>query len=613
MIAFLASSGLPPGTMIDGWKVVEPLGAGGFGAVQKVEKNDRLYAIKIALLPEGTPDEKKTHARTLRELLCLLLLEHPNIVRVAAHGRWPAETGGHLYLVLEFIDGWTLAEWLERTHPTVHEIIRVFVKIAAAVAYMHGRGVFHRDLKLVNVLVRKSDGEPVIIDFGAADFAQAPDLTDGGLPPGTDRFRAPEANRWWYANKKKPKARYDFRVTDELFAFGVMLHDALTDPRPTEDRQRTAVNSVLRQPRDPQARNPRIPDALASLVRRLLARDPARRPEDFEAVRRELEELLDHQGAEYKALAHSPSAQVSEPSEGAPKSPPPEEAPVKVGWRSRWRLVVGGAVAAAALATAVATYTLGRGFREPSSEAAQQVRAQPEMVMSTAPPQSPGPMNSERQPPAASPAETPATETDPDSTVTASIQKEGSNVKTPKSAPPPPQKPPKFASHAEFLAWCRSAAIAGTLAAANAGCPVAQVRPEPGDCPADAVKAMREHGLQDGNLVRFTFGGYEEGLSPPLKGGRIEGTVIERRGFSGTTANLPPGTRLFGELWPAPDKEQPDVAALRFDRVQLPNGSEFPVCIVSSDTGNLAVEERQAPGVIRTGGAPNGTVVYRWP
>jgi serine/threonine protein kinase len=598
--------------MIEGWKVLESLGAGGFGSVQKVEKNGRLHAIKIALLPEGTPDEKKIHERTLRELLCLLLLDHPNIVRVVAHGRWPDETGGHLYLVLEYVEGWTLAQWIERTHPTVHEIIRVFVKIAAAIAYMHARGVFHRDLKLINVLIRKSDGEPVIIDFGAAHFTQAPELTDAGLPPGTDRYRAPEANRWWHLNRKKPKARYDFRVTDELFAFGVMLYDALTDPRPMEERDRSAVNGILVPPRDPQARNPRIPVALASLVRRLLAKDPAKRPENFEAVRRELDELLDHQGAEYKALAHSPSAQVEQHSgEAAVGDEPREEAPMRV--RSRRRLVVGGAVGVAALA-AVGVYALGalgRGFMEPSSEAARQVVMQPEETVAAAPPRSPGPASNPEKPPVAAP---PATEPDPRSTVTASIQNKESNVKTQKSAPIP-QQPPKFASRAEFLAWCRSAAIVGTLAAANAGCPGAQVRPERGECPADVVKAMEEHGLKWKDAVVYTLGGdIQKGTpSPPLKGGKVEGFVARRGSGSMGTPKLPVGTRLFGELWTNPIKGKPQWAALRFYRVQLPNGTEFPVCIGGSDDELVSVSERLPSGAIRIQPAPTGYVLFDWP
>jgi serine/threonine protein kinase len=595
MISFLGASGLPAGTMIDGWKVLEPLGSGGFGAVQKVEKNGRLRALKIALLPEGTPDAKKTHARTLRELLCLLLLDHPNIVRVVAHGRWPDEHEGHLYLVLEYIEGWTLAQWIERTHPTPQEIIRVFVKIAAAVAYLHARGIFHRDLKLSNVLISKTDGEPVIIDFGAADFTQAPDLTDAGLPPGTERYRTPEANRWWYSNRKKSKARYDFRVTDELFAFGVMLHDALTDPRPTEDRQRSAVNNILVAPRDPQARNPRIPDALASLVRRLLAKDPAKRPEDFESVRRELAELLDHQGAEYRVPVHSPSAQVSEPSEGSPRPPPSEASSVKARRGSRRRLLAGGAVGAAALATAVATSTLGRGMGEPSPEAAQQVvSAQPQRGVAAAPP--------------SVPAATSATENGPGSTVTTSSQKEGSTVKM--------KKPPKFANEAEFLKWCRSTAIIGTLAAANAGCPGAQVKPEPGDCPADAVKAMKEHGLKARDVLDFTFGGRLRGgiPSPPLKSGKVEATVVQRQLFAGERiANLPPGTRLIGQLWLNPEKERPGLAWLRIYRAQPPNGPEFPVCIVAQTKGQLKVYERPEPGVVRVEPQPWGMVVDRWP
>lgn len=608
MIAFLASQGLPAGTMIDGWKVLESLGAGGFGAVQKVEKNGRLHALKIALLPEGTPDEKKTHARTLRELLCLLLLDHPNIVRVVAHGRWPDEHGGHLYLVLEYVEGWTLAQWIERTHPTVHEIIRVFVNIAAAVAYMHARGVFHRDLKLINVLIRKSDSEPVIIDFGASDFAQAPDLTDAGLPPGTDRFRAPEANRWWFANRKKPKARYDFRVTDELFAFGVMLYDALTDPRPTEDRDRSAVNNVLAPARDPQARNPRIPDALASVVRRLLARNPADRPESFEAVRRELEELLEHQGAEYRIPAHSPSAQVEHVAEAASGAELREVAPVKVRLRSRRRLLVSGAVGVSAL-VAITTYArLGQGFfGEPPPETARQVvRAQPEKTVGTAPPaQSPGPLNPESPPVSAPPRP------EPSSTVRTSIQEEGSNVTTKNpsaSSTMGKAKKLRFANEAEFLAWCRSAAIIGTLAAANAGCPGAQVKPDPAPCPDDAQKAMFEKlGLRPRGEVELTIDLRQSG-EPDEFGTYKDGPVVGRVEESPfNTAKIPPGALLFGNLW-----TQGDEVIGRYDRLQLPGGKEFPVCFVLGEEGRAEKLEGSKPGEAVLPRRLPAYVVARW-
>jgi len=566
MMGVLASHGLPAETVFDGYKVLRKLGSGGFGAVHQVEKNCRLYALKLALLPADAQDDSKTHARTVRELLCLLLLEHPNIVRVHAHGHYPDEKSGHVYLVLDYVDGWTLAEWVERTHPTALELIRVFLKIAAAVAYMHGRGVFHRDLKLINVVIRKVDGEPILIDFGAASFAQAPELTGAGLNPMTERARAPEANRWWHLNKRNSQTRYDFRVTDELFAFGVMLYDALTDPRPSERRQRTAVNSLLVPPKDPQEHNPRIPTALATLVRRLLARDPAKRPESFEAVRRELAELLEHQGPEYRVPVHLPSAQVEalEPEAAAQAGKPPEAAPVKSRWRTRRNLIAWGAVGVAALA-GVAAYTLSPALPPP----------------------------------------VPA----PDSIVSLPLEKEPS-VKTQQSAQPLPlmqQDVPRFASEAERLTWCKAVGL-GTVLALNAGCPGAQLRPEaPAECPDAVVNAMKEHGLKRDTWTNISFG---PGDPPLMKQGRIEAEVWNTG--ARPPANLPVGTRLFGELWTAPDSK--GYAYVRFDRVKLPSGTEFPVCIVLNDDGLVQVSERPAPGVIRQkGNGGSARVVYHWP
>jgi len=579
MMAVLASQGLPEGTMIDGWKVRGRLGAGGFGAVLQAEKNCRLYALKLALLPEGAGDDKKTHERALRELLCLLMLKHPNIVRVHGHGYYPDERDGHVYLALEYVEGWTLAEWIERTHPTAMELLRVFEKLAGAVAYMHVRGVFHRDLKLINVIIRKVDSEPILIDFGASAFAQAPEVTDGGLPPGTERGRAPEANRWWHAHRRKPKARYNFQVTDELFTFGVMLYDALTDPCPSRQRARTAVNSLLLPPQAPRERNPRIPVALASLVTRLLARDPARRPESFEAVRRELAELLEHQGPEYRVPVHAPSAQAPAVEQQAAGAGPREEpSPVKSRWRARRSWVAAGGVGLAVLAGAT-TYRLGRGLF----------------------------------PSAASPARS-----------RVSLKKEPA-VTTPRSEQPPPvaqQDVPRFASEAEHLSWCQAVGL-GTLLAVNAGCPGAQLRPPPpGDCPAEAARAMREHGLPDGGTFYFTFGA--DPLSPewtlPLKRGRVEAKVLAHPewGAYPSNANLPAGTRLLGELWTEVDPEwrgANEGVYLRFDRVRLPGGAEFPVCLVSGGTPLGIFGARHQPdGTVRGDSeGQGGTVVYRWP
>jgi eukaryotic-like serine/threonine-protein kinase len=205
---------LPSGILIDGWRVLKELGDGGFAVVYLVEKNGQRRALKVARHREASGDEKQTHARSKRELTVLSMLAHPNIVTLCGHGYAEA---GNFYLALEYVDGWTLGEWKERKHPTFHEILRVCVKIAAALAYMHSRGILHRDLKLSNVLIRKSDGDPIIIDFSCATYTQAADLTESGLPPGTDRFRAPEQFSFLREHRDEQRARYAFQVADEIW------------------------------------------------------------------------------------------------------------------------------------------------------------------------------------------------------------------------------------------------------------------------------------------------------------------------------------------------------------------------------------------------------------
>ncbi|WP_240358553.1 serine/threonine protein kinase, partial [Myxococcus vastator] len=297
---------IPPGSLIDGWRVSRALGDGGFAFVFLGEKNGRHHAIKVAQHRETSGDLKQTHVRTLRELTALLMLNHPNIVRPQGHGF--AESG-NLYLALDYVEGWTLAEWVECKHPTVREILGVFEKITGALSYMHGRGILHRDLKLSNVLIRKSDGEPVIIDFSCATYALADDLTDGGLPPGTERYRAPEQFQFLREHKAEPRARYAFQVADEIFAVGVMLHELLTDPRPTEPRARLDLNNPAFPPSPPKSANSRVPEPLSDLVESILSREPTRRPVDTEALRRELADLRADPAAEYDVPAHPPAQQ----------------------------------------------------------------------------------------------------------------------------------------------------------------------------------------------------------------------------------------------------------------------------------------------------------------
>ncbi|HLL06388.1 MAG TPA: protein kinase [Myxococcaceae bacterium] len=142
MIRFWLDKQVPAGTMIDGWKVVRLLGDGGFGAVFLVERDGQRYALKLSLRREASRDDQRTHARMMRELSILTMLEHPNILKPLAFGRWGDPRKGHAYFVMDHVVGWTLAQWVKRMHPTFREIIRVFRKLAAVLGYLHGKGDF---------------------------------------------------------------------------------------------------------------------------------------------------------------------------------------------------------------------------------------------------------------------------------------------------------------------------------------------------------------------------------------------------------------------------------------------------------------------------------------
>ena len=108
---------LKPGARIDSFRIVKALGEGANGLVLLVNRRGRQFALKLARRREVSDDVAKIDARMMRELGCLIHLEHANIIRARAWGRFPDLIGDYCYLVLDYVDGWTLAEWLELTRP----------------------------------------------------------------------------------------------------------------------------------------------------------------------------------------------------------------------------------------------------------------------------------------------------------------------------------------------------------------------------------------------------------------------------------------------------------------------------------------------------------------
>jgi serine/threonine protein kinase len=564
---------LPSGTVIDGWQVVQELGNGGSAVVYLVEKNGKQYALKLARHRDASGDEMQTHARMMRELSIITSLSHPNIV--SHRGSGYVETG-NLYLVLEYVDGWTLGEWKERKHPTAHEILRVFVKIVSALAYMHRLGVLHRDLKLANVLIRKSDGEPVIVDFSSATHALADDLTDGGLPPGTDRYRAPEQFSFLRKHKDEHRARYAFQVADEIFAVGAMLYELLTDPRPTEYRARSPLNDLNIPPDPARKANPRVPEALSDLAESILSRDPARRPVDTEVLRRELAELLEDPGADYTAPVHPPSEQRQrEPSEGgAPVTAAPTSKP-----RPRRLGVLAASAAAVVLAAVMAFWSVPREAPAPPTETPVAARPERPRVPSV-PPKTVSPDMS---------APAPIVPGDAGSSP-AAVQEEAP-VKTQRPEPPKQARAGRVQKAPPLPDVCKALPLAAALAM---GCPGVQIRPEPFSCPSGAMQAMEAELGWNVDGERFVLDIDDRQGSDEIPwfaaGADVVGVVPKGTTNPRQLQVAPPGTRfLGGKVYIIPGKTRegdPARVVVKYDRVKVPGKDELPVCFVVDTPAN---------------------------
>ncbi|HLM44912.1 MAG TPA: protein kinase, partial [Myxococcaceae bacterium] len=151
----------PPrvGDRVGEYRIVEVLGEGGFGLVYKVERAGLFFALKLfrARVLEGWGQ---------REINILRHLAHPNVVHFHAYDRWPVPVYGYLYFVMDLVEGRTLEDWALDENPSARQVARLLLELLRALATVHAQGVFHRDMKRDNVLIRDSDARPMLVDFG---------------------------------------------------------------------------------------------------------------------------------------------------------------------------------------------------------------------------------------------------------------------------------------------------------------------------------------------------------------------------------------------------------------------------------------------------------------
>jgi dipeptidyl aminopeptidase/acylaminoacyl peptidase len=325
---------LTAGTRLGPYEIVGAIGAGGMGEVYRATDTNLGRDVAIKVLPAAFAEDAERLGRFEREAKTLASLNHPNIAIV--HGLEKA--GGIRALVMELVDGLTLADRIDQGAIPVDEALPIARQIADALEAAHEQGIIHRDLKPANVKVR-ADGTVKVLDFGLAKTMEptgamspgrsmsptitTPAMTQVGVILGTAAYMAPEQAKGKPADKRS-----------DIWAFGCVLSEMLTGTRAFggEDVSDTLA-AVLRGEPDWGMLPAGTPASIRRLLRRCLEKDRRRRLSDAADARLEIEDALTTPASDAPAM----------PATGSP-----------VGWGrgamiAAAALVVGGAAAGGAV------------------------------------------------------------------------------------------------------------------------------------------------------------------------------------------------------------------------------------------------------------------------
>ena len=279
-----------PDDLVGPYRLIREIGRGGMGAVWLAERSDgslkRHVALKLPRLAWGAGLAE----RMARERDIGALLEHPNIARLYDAG---VDALGRPYLALEYIDGQVLDGWCEAKALGVPERLRLFLQVARAVAYAHGRLVVHRDLKPSNVLVT-DDGQAHLLDFGIAKLLHEAAPDDVGLTQEQGRVLTPH-----YASPEQIQGE-TITVASDVYSLGVLLYELLTGRLPFGATSPAALEAEVLEGEPPPASSRAKDKAAARVLRgeidailgKALKRVPAQRYVSVDALAQDIERQL---------------------------------------------------------------------------------------------------------------------------------------------------------------------------------------------------------------------------------------------------------------------------------------------------------------------------------
>ncbi len=260
------------------YELQERLGQGGMAEVWKALDTQLQRYVAIKLLHANLKEDPYFIARFEREAQLIASLHHSNIVQIHDFQIASSEQEGTFaYMVMDYVEGQTLADYIRNTSergniPTPTEIVQLFTSIGLAVDYAHQHGMIHRDLKPANILLDARNtalnpmGEPILTDFSLAKLMGLSAGTLTATQLGTPLYIAPEQVNGYGGNERS-----------DIYSLGIILYEMVTGTLPFHGDNPTAVMSqhLNTPPPSPVLINPNVPPALAMVIMRCLAKDPA--------------------------------------------------------------------------------------------------------------------------------------------------------------------------------------------------------------------------------------------------------------------------------------------------------------------------------------------------
>jgi serine/threonine protein kinase len=245
------------------YEILELIGSGGMSTVYRAKhlKIDSPVAVKMVkpVLLDQDPTYKK---RFIGESKISFQLNHPNIIRIYDSD----EDNGNLYMVMDYIPGKTLKEIISASGPLpIDKVVRYVTQIGAALDHIHSKGLIHRDIKSSNIMIRESDDQAIIMDFGISRAADSETLTGTGTQIGTPEYMSPEQGH------NRPATKLS-----DIYAFGVVTYEMLTGRVPFKtDTPTTTLIQHMNNPVPPLKQFRRsIPAEIESAMAKVLSKNP---------------------------------------------------------------------------------------------------------------------------------------------------------------------------------------------------------------------------------------------------------------------------------------------------------------------------------------------------